>query len=53
MLMGLAGPLREGERIELTLTFEKAGNVKIDVPVGAVAAGSHDHGAASSGESGG
>lgn len=53
MLMGLAGPLREGERIELTLTFEKAGNVKIDVPVGAVAAGSHDHGAASSGEPGG
>ncbi len=43
MLMGLVRPLKKGEEIELTLTFEKAGEVKVTVPVGAVAAGGHDH----------
>jgi len=38
MLMGLKGPLKKGAHLEVTLTFEKAGNVKIDVPVGDVAA---------------
>jgi copper(I)-binding protein len=38
MLMGLKAPLKMGEHISLTLTFEKAGDVKIDVPVAGVAA---------------
>ncbi len=38
MLMGLKAPLKQGEHIAVTLTFEKAGDVKIDVPVGDVAA---------------
>ena len=45
MLMGLVGPLKKGDEIEITLTFEKAGEVKVKVPVGGVAAGGHDHGA--------
>lgn len=49
MLTGLKAPLKEGDRIELVLNFEKAGEVKVEVPVGAVAAGSHDH---TSGEAG-
>jgi len=43
MLMGLAKPLAKGEEIELTLTFEKAGEVKVKVPVGGVASGGMDH----------
>jgi periplasmic copper chaperone A len=38
MLMGLKAPLKKGEHISLTLTFEKAGEIKINVPVGDVAA---------------
>jgi copper(I)-binding protein len=38
MLMGLKAPLKKGEHISLTLTFEKAGDVKVDVPVAGVAA---------------
>ena len=45
MLMGLTKPLKKGEEIEVTLTFEKAGEVKVSVPVGEVAASGHDHGA--------
>ena len=41
MLMGLNGPLFEGETIQLDLTFEKAGGVTIDVEVLGVAAGAH------------
>lgn len=33
MLMGLAGPLVEGESFPLTLTFEKAGDVAVDVKI--------------------
>jgi copper(I)-binding protein len=33
MLVGLKSPLKEGERIPLTLVFEKSGDVPIDVPV--------------------
>lgn len=43
MLMGLVKPLAKGDEIELTLTFEKAGEVKVKVPVGGVAAGGMDH----------
>ena len=34
MLMGLNGPLREGQSFPLTLTFEKAGAREVTVPVG-------------------
>lgn len=53
MLMGLAGPLRKGEVIEITLTFENAGAITVKVPVGDVAQGSHDHGGDGSMGSGG
>ena len=33
MLFGLTEPLKEGDSISLTLTFEKAGEMTIDVPV--------------------
>lgn len=33
MLIGLAEPLQEGETVPLTLTFEKAGEITLDVPV--------------------
>lgn len=38
MLMGLKQPLKKGEEIDLTLHFEKAGDVTVKVPVGGVAA---------------
>lgn len=44
MLMGLSKPLKKGEEIEITLTFEKAGAVTVKVPVGGVAQGGMDHG---------
>ena len=40
MLMGLIAPLKQGETIEMTLRFEKAGEIKVMVPVGGVADGS-------------
>lgn len=33
MLMDLAAPIKEGETVTLTLTFEKAGEITIDAPV--------------------
>lgn len=33
MLMDLAGPLKAGETIKLTLVFEKAGEVEVEAPV--------------------
>lgn len=33
MLMDLKGPLNEGDKVELTLTFEKAGLIKVQAPV--------------------
>ena len=41
MLMGLTKPLKEGDEIELTLTFEKAGEMKVTAKVGGVAAGAN------------
>jgi copper(I)-binding protein len=49
MLMGLKAPLKKGDTLELTLTFEKAGDMKVQVPVGDIAADGHDHAAGSSG----
>jgi copper(I)-binding protein len=47
MLIDLARPLRAGETIPLTLRFEKAGDVTVNVAVqaaGASGAGQHGHG---------
>lgn len=33
MLMGITDPLRDGETLPLVLTFEKAGEVAVEVPV--------------------
>ena len=38
MLMGLKKPLKQGEHFTLTLTLERAGDMKVDVPVAGVAA---------------
>ncbi|CAN5443945.1 copper chaperone PCu(A)C [soil metagenome] len=39
MLFGLKAPLKKGEHLTLTLTFETAGDIPVDVTVGDVAAG--------------
>jgi hypothetical protein len=49
MMTGLKAPLVKGGSLTLRLIFEKAGEVEIQVPVGAAAAG-HDHDAGSSGD---
>lgn len=33
MFMGLNAPLADGEKVKITLVFEKAGEVQVDVPV--------------------
>jgi periplasmic copper chaperone A len=38
MLMGLKAPLKKGETVQMEFVFEKAGVVKLEVPVGDVAA---------------
>ncbi len=45
MFMDLAGPLAEGDSVEVTLTFEQAGDVTLTMPVRARDAGAmaHDH----------
>jgi periplasmic copper chaperone A len=46
MLMGLTRPLADGDVIALTLTFEQAGDVVIEVPIDNArkpGAGGHDH----------
>jgi copper(I)-binding protein len=48
MLMDLAGPLKEGDSIVGTLTFEKAGTVDLTFDVGPIGSSEppmHDHGA--------
>lgn len=44
MLIGLKAPLKAGEKFPLTLRFERAGEVKIDVPVRAIDAAATMHG---------
>ncbi|WP_246333155.1 copper chaperone PCu(A)C [Aureimonas mangrovi] len=39
MLIGLAAPLVEGERVPLTLEFEKAGSVEVELAIDAIGAG--------------
>jgi len=43
MLIGLKAPLKEGEKFPLTLTFDKAGTVTVDVTVQATGAGLPEH----------
>ena len=49
MLMGLKAPLRQGEKVPLTLVFEKAGSIDVELDVMALGAsppsghGSHQH----------
>lgn len=44
MLMGLERPLKEGERLKLILTFEKAGTIEVEASVEkAGAPGTHKH----------
>ncbi len=48
MLLGLTKPFQEGDTMALTLTFEVAGDITIEVPVDNArkpGAGGHDHGA--------
>ena len=33
MLMGLTGPLNQGDTIKVDLTFEKAGTISVEIPV--------------------
>lgn len=33
MFMGLTGPMNDGETVTVTLTFEKAGDVVVEIPV--------------------
>ncbi len=46
MLVGLKTPLRPGDTVELLMVFEKAGELRVQVPVSdrVALAGSHDHG---------
>lgn len=43
MLFGLKAPLKTGEHFTLTLSFEKAGDIPVEVTVGDVTAGGMDH----------
>lgn len=38
MMMGLKGPLKQGTRVPLTLTFEKAGSIDVELAVGGMGA---------------
>jgi len=38
MFIDLTAPLREGDKVALTLTFEKAGEIKVEMPVASVGA---------------
>lgn len=44
MFMGLSGAIKEGDVVPVTLTFEKAGTVTVDLVAGATAADAPAHG---------
>lgn len=45
MLVGLTRPLQEGEQVPMTLTFEQAGTIEVELAVEGIAAlDGHDHG---------
>ncbi|MBB3999484.1 copper chaperone PCu(A)C [Aureimonas pseudogalii] len=50
MLMGLKAPLREGEMVPVTLTFEKAGEVEVELQVEAMGTKGPAHGGEAAGE---
>lgn len=53
MLMELKAPLRQGEKVPVTLKFEKAGEVKVELSVEGMGAGAGSgHGAAKAGAHG-
>ncbi|MGH1415466.1 MAG: copper chaperone PCu(A)C [Pelagimonas sp.] len=41
MFMGLNGPMEDGETVKVTLTFEKAGDIVVDIPVDLKRKGKH------------
>lgn len=43
MFVNIKAPFKEGEKVALVLGFEKAGEVKTDLHVGRLGAGSHQH----------
>lgn len=43
MFMQVATPFAEGDTVPVTLTFEKAGQVEVTLPVGSAAPGGHTH----------
>ena len=43
MFMGLTAPLEQGDTISVTLTFEQAGEVTLDIPVDLHRKGGHSH----------
>lgn len=43
MMMGLKGPLKQGEKVPLTLVFEKAGKIDVELVVVAMGASPHHH----------
>lgn len=43
MLLGLTRPLADGDTFSLTLTFERSGEVVVEVPVNPVGAAGEDH----------
>lgn len=45
MFMGLSQPLEKGGEISVTLTFEKAGDITVTIPVDNERAPAHGHGA--------
>jgi hypothetical protein len=49
MLMGMKSPLKKGGMVALVLTFAKAGEVKLEVPVAGVAATAPDQAGSSGG----
>jgi copper(I)-binding protein len=44
MMMGLKGPLKQGTQVPLTLTFEKAGRIDVELAVGSMGAAQPPHG---------
>ncbi|MFN3870895.1 MAG: copper chaperone PCu(A)C [Aquificaceae bacterium] len=43
MLINLNKPLKEGDKVEITLKFEKSGEVKVEAPVKKGMGGMHHH----------
>ena len=44
MFLGLTGAMEQGDTVDLTLTFEKAGEIEIEVPVDLERMDGHGHG---------